>query len=326
MVESWGEVFAAYDHSCYVQMADGRMICIADGCLDDGPITVRVASAPHVDFKALGVRLGMPLHMEGGDWLLGDDILLRISGAPRWVPPAISGFASPATVRNRLRTLGRCLERDVPAAGLASLVRHAEDLADGRPINLDRVSHLARLASQRLAELVQGVKARNERQIDDGVCGLIGLGPGLTPSGDDLLAGLMIGLITTPDSWGRATQAHQVERPLGKVLSEATAELTRAILRHAATGTTQISNALLSHAVQGVGSDSVHRLLQALLQRDDAPEPTPAALQITRTGHTSGWDCLAGILLGIHIGIRLRETATGAHSGFDGDAQLQTVV
>ena len=314
-----GEVFAIFDHSCHVQMNDGRMVCIADARIENGPITVRAALPRHLDFKALGVRLGMPLRMEGEDWILGDEILLRLSGAARWVPPAISGFPSHATASRRMSTLCHGLERDVPEAGLAPLVRHAEDLAHGGQIILGSVSDLVHIASQRVAKIVEGVRAGRRRQIDDGVRGLIGLGPGLTPSGDDLLAGFMIGLITTSDLSDRAPK----EWPPRRGLADLTAAIARTILIHATTGTTRLSNALLSYAVKGVGSDSVHRLLQALLQSNDAPEPTAAALKMTRTGHTSGWDCLAGILLGIHLGIRL--SGTPAVSG-DGFARLTTAV
>jgi hypothetical protein len=322
----WGEVFAIYNHSCHVLAADGRIICLADRHLDDGPITLRVDFPWHLNIKALGARAGMPLRVEGEDWLLGEDVLLRVSGATRWVPPAISGFASRSTVLRRLRILRHCLKRDVPEAGLAPLVWHADVLAQGRPVIFDSASLLARVATQRAAKLVQGVWARDEREIDDGVRGLIGIGPGLTPSGDDLLAGFMIGLIAVLDSRDRATEGHRLEQPALQGLHDVVAELGRTIIRHAAGGTTQISNALLSHAVKGVGSDSVHRLLQALLQRDDALEPTQAALEVATPGHTSGWDCLAGLLVGVHLGLRLAEAPAVGRDGFDCNAKLKTTV
>ena len=302
------------------------MICIADRFLDDGPITLRVDFPPHLDIKALGVRVGMPLRMEGEDWLLGEDILLRMSGATRWVPPAISGFASREMVLSRLRRLCHCLERDAPEAGLAPLVLHADSLAQGHPIILDGASPLARVASQRVTKLVKGVWARDEREIDDGVLGLIGIGPGLTPSGDDLLAGFIIGLIATLDCRDRASEGHQIE-PRARQGSRAVIEpLARSIMRHAAGGTTQISGALLSHAVKGVGSDAVHRLLQAILQGVDAPEPTRAALEMATPGHTSGWDCLAGILLGLHLGLGLKETPADGRVGFANNVRVKTAV
>ncbi len=256
---------------------------------------------------------------------MGEDILLRTSGATRWVAPAVIGFASPATVIGRLGALRRCLERDVPEAGLAALARYAEDLGYGRPVFFDRrASHLTRVGVQRLTMLVDGVWALDQHQIDAGVRGLIGLGPGLTPSGDDLLGGFMIGLTAILDSPACGPETHQVGWSPREGLGDSVGELARTILRHAATETTQISCALLSHAVKGVGNDSVHRMLQALLQRDDAPEPSPTALKLTTLGHTSGWDCLAGILVGVHLGFRLRQTQTA--DGSEADTRLKMAV
>ena len=297
------------------------MICIADRLLDDGPITLRVGFPWHHDFEALGARVGMPLRMEGKDWLLGEDIIFRISGATRWVPPTISRFASHATALSRLRTLCHCLEMDVPEAGLAPLALHGEDLAYRRPLILDGASPLACVASQKVAMLVEGVWAQNQGEIDDAALGLIGLGPGLTPSGDDLLAGFMIGLIATLGPRHQFLEGHEVDFPGRQGMPGVIAVLARIILQYAATGTTQISNALLTHAVKGMGSESVHRLLHSLLHRDGAPEPTPAALKMATPGHTSGWDCLAGILVGVHLGLRFNETLSS-----DSLATIKTAV
>ena len=186
---------------------------------------------------------------------------------------------------------------------------------------LDGAGLLVHVVSRSVEKLVKGAEARDDRDIEDGVRGLIGIGPGLTPSGDDLLAGLVIGLIATNGSPDRTNYRHRVEGAATQGLSEVISALAGSIVRHAAGGTTQISNVLLSHAVKGVGSDSVHRLLQALLQRNDPPEPTQAALNLAILGHTSGWDCIAGILVGVHLGLCLRETP-GA--GRDGYARLKT--
>ena len=312
----WGEVSATFNHSCHVQNTDGRMICISDRYLDGGPITLRVEFPGHLDFQSLGARVGMPLRMESQHWLLGEDNLIRLSEATRWVPPTISEFASRGTVLRRLRKVRSCLETDIPEEGLSPLVRYAYGLAHGRPIIPDGVSPLVRLASQRVQELIKGVWARDEHDIDDGVGGLIGMGPGLTPSGDDLLAGFMIGLITTLDIPDRAPEDHRIAGATNQALSDVIPVIAQTILRHAANGTTPLSRALLSHAVRGTGSDSVHRLLQALLQCNDVPEPTPAALEVAKPGHTSGWDCLAGIFVGVHLGLDLKESPNVERESF----------
>lgn len=113
---------------------------------------------------------------------------------------------------------------------------------------------------------------------------LIGLGTGLTPSGDDLLAGYMAGL------W--CTVCKQKERvhfigELGKrviALSARTNDISRTYLFHAAQG--QVSSRLtaLGEAI-GAGEERV-RLLKK-------------AEQAMQTGSTSGMDTVTGLLVGI---------------------------
>ncbi len=110
---------------------------------------------------------------------------------------------------------------------------------------------------------------------------LVGLGPGLTPSGDDYLGGVMIGL--------RTIARHDLAD-----------HLARLVLPHACRATGAISNALLACAARGAGSDALHGALAAVA----APEPpdmTSVLTAIARTGATSGWDALAGATLPLCI-------------------------
>ena len=107
--------------------------------------------------------------------------------------------------------------------------------------------------------------------------GLIGLGPGLTPSGDDALAGIEGAL--------RAS-GHPVAGFLETVLADVE------------TRTTAVSVALLRHAARGEFAERVHRLLDGLLSPDSA-SLAPAIEMAIRHGATSGSDLLAGVLLGL---------------------------
>jgi hypothetical protein len=103
---------------------------------------------------------------------------------------------------------------------------------------------------------------------------LIGLGPGLTPSGDDFLGGVMLALHHVH----RATQARSLWRWLEPQLSR----------------TSAISAAHLGAAAAGEGHEALHAALAHLFQ----PRPGwPAALDaLDAVGHCSGWDVLAGAL------------------------------
>ncbi|MCH7801960.1 MAG: DUF2877 domain-containing protein [Chloroflexi bacterium] len=63
---------------------------------------------------------------------------------------------------------------------------------------------------------------------------------------------------------------------------------------------------MLDHATRGIGSASVHRLVQSLLQLNGSLCPLEESLRVSNSGHTSGWDCLAGLLIGVHFGLRMR--------------------
>jgi hypothetical protein len=103
---------------------------------------------------------------------------------------------------------------------------------------------------------------------------LVGAGPGLTPSGDDVLCGVLLGLRLL----GRARSLPRLWDAVGPRLP----------------ATTTVSAALLSEAVQGYAVPPVIDLGQALAA-DDAVGVRDAAARVLAVGHTSGADLLAGL-------------------------------
>ncbi len=104
---------------------------------------------------------------------------------------------------------------------------------------------------------------------------LIGLGPGLTPAGDDFVGGSMIAL----RACGEAALAERV---------------AAWALPQAATNTNRISRAHLACAAQGEGHEALH----ALLGSAEGSRRFQASLAwLARIGHTSGLDAAAGALL-----------------------------
>jgi hypothetical protein len=101
---------------------------------------------------------------------------------------------------------------------------------------------------------------------------LLGLGPGLTPAGDDALGGAALAL-----------------RAVGRT---ADADALRDFLRgRLATATSAISAAHLRAACDGAGAQALHDILADILQGR-----TPDLAPLDEIGHSSGYDALAGIL------------------------------
>ena len=84
------------------------------------------------------------------------------------------------------------------------------------------------------------------------VAGLLGLGPGLTPSGDDVLAGALLGLHAN----GNVDLAAQ----LGVQVADASSQ-----------GTSPLSAALLRCAIGGETSAALHQAFSAALTNTDWP-------------------------------------------------------
>jgi Protein of unknown function (DUF2877) len=102
---------------------------------------------------------------------------------------------------------------------------------------------------------------------------LLGLGPGLTPAGDDLVGG-----------------AFFARRLIGRWADAAATIRTRARRR-----THPISATLLGDLVDGFGHAPLHDLALAFV-RSDGAAALDAAARLARIGHSSGWDMLTGFL------------------------------
>ena len=104
------------------------------------------------------------------------------------------------------------------------------------------------------------------------VAGLLGRGPGLTPSGDDVVAGFLLG---------------------ARAFGHSTPGAMSAVDQLAAGATTALSAQLLRHAVRGECVAQFAAVVAVLLGR---PAPDDAVDQLLAVGHTSGAALAAGLL------------------------------
>jgi hypothetical protein len=104
---------------------------------------------------------------------------------------------------------------------------------------------------------------------------LLGVGPGLTPAGDDVLAGLLVGL------WSFGQRAEP---------------LRLAVLAGLAACTSDLSAALLRCAVRGESIPQVNQLLRAMSGSAWQGRLDHAIYDLVRVGHTSGAALASGVL------------------------------
>ncbi|HUQ73624.1 MAG TPA: DUF2877 domain-containing protein [Burkholderiales bacterium] len=184
---------------------------------------------------------------------IGERVSLSLEGAIPWSPPPLPQNAGPDVTALRKAARGR-----VPGEGLGGLVVDEHNALSGH----------AQPALEAIDRWLVGNALGDEAEP------LIGIGPGLTPSGDDYLGGVLIAL----NQFGRRAQAIGLWRWLHPRLER----------------TSDISAAHLSAAASGEGHETLHRCIDALCTT--APNWPIVLDELDAVGHCSGWDSLAGVV------------------------------
>jgi Protein of unknown function (DUF2877) len=271
-----GTVIAVFARSFYLGDATGGLVCIGPPGLGRGPLNMLCDLPRDLDWLSRGLCPGMVARRDGTILRIDGIGAFSLDGAAAWRPAPPPGNWSPETLAAGLEALAAASPGE-RTDGFAPLVA---PLARGRFDELaasPTTAPLRRLAVPAIATLAEWLAAGGEGAPDEAAAMLIGLGPGLTPSGDDLLGGAMIALHAT----GRAAAASR---------------LAAWALPLAETRTGAISRAHLVCAAAGEGSASLHEVLAALLTGDVAAL-AEAVAALGAIGHSSGWDMLAGATL-----------------------------
>ncbi len=270
-------VESAFAEAVNLVTLHGAALALVSPAAGNGPFNAVVS---HAQALAL-LRKGAVVHGDG-EWLhLGQGWRLALAPAKDWDPaPDYSLLARwPHVVLRNLDWLRRHLPLDAPQASLAA-----------RPLALTQGAFGSRpsvaLVQARVGALTEGL-LEGYRQGDLGQITafagrLAGLGPGLTPAGDDWLAGWLVGL--------RAAEAIAGDDP--PLTLEA---VGRAVVGSARPRTSRLSLTFLQAAADGAVTQAWHALLAALPDADPSPI-RHAAAEVMRYGATSGSDMLAGFL------------------------------
>ena len=205
----------------------------------------------------------------------GDDLRFAIDGLVPWRPAPL------ALDRASMATLGRVwrgLVADLNAFGVPG---GFGALLVGAPLAFPLEG------ARRDAEDLAGACARDDAPAAAAAAlALLGVGGGLTPSGDDFV--------------GTALFARRLLSYAGVADAEGWRRTADAVLAAAPARTHPLSVALLGDLAQGQAYAPLHDLMHGLAH--DAPDAArDAARRLVRLGHSSGWDMLAGLGAGLAI-------------------------
>ncbi len=268
------EVVAVFERSFYLLAHDG-LVCIGAEDIGRGPINVTLRDADAVVWPNAGVFPEAKGRAHADRLVIGETFVTSLSAAERWQPPPWAAY-DPDAAGKGLEALRALAAGRLPEAGLAPLVFAPDSKGARTPVARAAVSQVAVLRAGLPRALSAGTFDAESRR---SLTLLLGLGPGLTPSGDDLIGGILLALtaLGRPD----------LRDALWHILAPELNDLT-----------TEISAMHLSAAADGLGADAMHGIANAILAGDTHAVPGHLD-RIARIGHCSGWDTLAGFTLTI---------------------------
>lgn len=210
----------------------------------DMPFGIRV---PLPNFDALGLRRGETVNLRAGYVGIGSRLVVDCRAAARWMPAG----------------------QDNPTRGLGQRLAVVTTAARGR-------------SWRESAQMARDVKAALDEPalLNAALAKVVGRGPGATPSGDDVLVGILA-VLTSPYSGGAGAEAAE--------------SLGRSIIPLLPT-TTDVSGQLLRQATQGLFGRDIHELVSSLIGEPAPEQHRENVRRVVETGATSGADMCEGLL------------------------------
>lgn len=272
--ERTGTVLMANSAGIYLRFG-GQLLLLCDKRWGQVPIGIGIADFAQ-NTKALALSAGDPAACREGNlhFLRGWIKITEIR-----VTSAAPGEVSPSRLQEGVRSL-RGREK-----GLAPLASRL--LEDASPE--EKWNSWCSLACPQLENLLRGIGDGDAAAIHAAVTRLLGLGPGLTPSADDILCGMLYALLRSPAA----------DLPSVRTLKDA-------ICQEADSRTHPVSAAYLKAIAQGEYFSRMEDVWLSLTNRGDAY--FDALLEV---GSCSGADMLLGLLLAGKLLTRMEEGING---------------
>jgi uncharacterized protein DUF2877 len=278
-----GRVVSVHRAAVYVALEPRRDLLVI--AIDDvGGVPGGLLVDGVTDLRTTRIAPGMAITRSGAALAVPDaGLTIALAGARVWsplLPPAARLTGNPRSVAGGLAATvvtARALAGEhASAGGLGPILR-----GDARPGD-----PWLRTARERIDRQRWAFAAGDLASILGEAVELIGLGPGLTPSGDDYLVGLLAGL----DAAGHRS------RPA----------LATAIVHAAPSLTTWIGAASLAHAARGGYTERLHDVLVAITAGGDDERLATAIERAMGYGATSGADTLVGLFAALDIAVAER--------------------
>ena len=280
-----GKVLAVLSTTIYLASGDGEILWMSQGGLAMHRRCILAS------FQSRSICVGQNFFVHGPFLRLPEEVTIDLDPATEWKPSGIGPeYAEPLTVvRACTRRLREAVMNLGNAKGFGQMIPHmipmTSSLFNGHKQAISNADPLLAKARNSILNLATACFNFDMTEVTRSGRELVGLGPGLTPSGDDFLGGLLFAAHSLKTAHPR--HFNWEEEPVTDLID------------WASTQTHPISHAILRDHAFGHGPEPLHDVVASLLNGQDLGRTMGGAKRLLGIGDTSGWDILAGILTGM---------------------------
>jgi hypothetical protein len=288
-----GKVHSIFRRVVNIVWADGSLSSISRIDICNGSANIVTDLPASSDFVHYGIEPGASVRMEPELKILYvGAISISLNNATLWQSPLahLRSPLPPHQVKANLKAINNWLDTvESIKYGLNRLFPHLEAMIKGTYLPSADTDPVTYLAAQAINNLLPALCKMDKANITRSAACLIGLGPGLTPSGDDYLAGLMLSLT--------ACSAY-----LPESIKLAPRLLTDSVIQLVPGLTNDLSRQMLEFAAKGMGSELMENMVFTLFFTTQIENTVlQSAMDLSCVGASSGFDQLLGIMSGAYL-------------------------
>jgi Protein of unknown function (DUF2877) len=280
-----GRVLAGFSRAAYLATEQSEVFWLAS---EDAPMHLRGLRLAGPFPKLLA---GENFFIEGECLKIAPDLKVDFGDAFTW---AVSTIPAEATLEMdqipiRVKRIFQTSFDLSQASGFGRMIPKILSLAANQRDDEAEIDSVLALAWLGIYKIAKACLRRDMSGLLKEANALVGLGGGLTPSGDDFLGGLLFCLNTIRRLYPGFIRLDSSEQAL--------------FLDSAKHQTHLISFTLLKDLSNGQAVEPLHELIHSILS-DQPPESIRPASRLTQIGHSTGWDLVTGVLTGLLLTFR----------------------
>ncbi len=277
-----GKVLAALTSIVYCQLDNAQLIWLSniDSPMHQRSIQIKqIPTGINNESRFIKKKLGIEF---------ADSSFISLEHTRLWSAqnPDLKNLAPLSIFKKKIQEVIIYINKNYHPKGFGCLLPQIQGALEG---NFSRKATITsdafiQTAQEYIPDIIQACISQDFQQLCTLSKNIIGLGAGLTPSGDDFVGGMLFAFNQFNRIYPQSlTEIDNFKKNLSELMEQ----------------TNLISATLLKDLAEGQTIELLHLFMNSILNKRPPTDMNIHLNQITKIGHSTGWDLLSGLFTGL---------------------------